>query len=71
MTRICCQSYNAGGGTDLILTLLNTTVAGDQNAPVLAGLIGDRIVAVYQDDPTAGVGDQDIRAEILDTRPAG
>ena len=54
-----------------ILTLLNTTVAGDQNAPALAGLIGDRIIAVYQDDPTANGGDQDIRAVIVDTHTAG
>ncbi len=68
-TRIC--SFNPtmpAAARDGTVTLLNTTVAGDQNAPALAGLIGDRIIAVYQDDPTASGGDQDIRAVILDTR---
>lgn len=68
---IFIKTFDSGGATDGVVSQLNTTTVGNQNAVAIAGLIGDRIVAVYQDDPTAASGDQDIRAAILDTRPAG
>ncbi len=65
---VLVKHFNSAGGSDGVVTLANTTTAANQNAPVLAGLAGDRIVAVYQD--TSGA-DQNMRAQILDTRSTG
>ncbi|GAU81801.1 Ig-like domain-containing protein [Bosea sp. BIWAKO-01] len=61
------QSFNAGGGTDGIITAI-VTAAGDQAQVSLAGLAGDRIVAVYH-DPAADGGN--LSATIVDTRTDG
>lgn len=65
---VLVKHFNTAGGSDGIVTVANTTTAGNQNAPAIAGLSGDRIITVFQD--TSGL-DQNIRAQILDTRTDG
>src|SRR5262245_31759169 len=67
-------------GSDVIVHAFDSTgasladptplpVPGDQTAPALASLIGDRIVAVYQSSDSAG--NLEIGAAIFDTRAPG
>ncbi|MET0274263.1 MAG: hypothetical protein ABW360_14845, partial [Phenylobacterium sp.] len=57
-TAVRAQVFSAGGtpvGTEI---LANTTTAGDQNAPQLAGLAGGGFVITWQDSSQSG-GDSD------------
>ena len=71
---ILLSHFNSGGlALDATPIIVNTTpagdpTAGDQNTPSAAGLLGDRVVTVYQTNPTGAPGAQDISAGIVDTR---
>lgn len=62
------QSFNAGGGGDGIVTLVNGITVGDQDQTSAAALAGDRIVTVFRD---TSAGDSNISAHILDARNPG
>lgn len=47
--------------------VVNAATAGDQSGGVIAGLLGDRFVAVYAD---AALGDGDLVGRVIDTRDA-
>ncbi|HET7881773.1 MAG TPA: hypothetical protein VFL55_12870, partial [Acetobacteraceae bacterium] len=67
---IMVKNFTSGGlGDNQVSTIAST--AGDQNAPSVGALLGDRIIAVYQNDTSTAAGDQDIRATIFDTRTPG
>lgn len=52
------------------IVTVNATTSGNQHAGGIAGLLGDRFVAVFEDDNAAYTDGADLVARVIDTRDA-